>query len=83
MKNLHFTQEQVTKILEETAYKENGMQELQKISLEAMMRAERENSIHQKGIWVMDIGHASHSAMGRYLSCKYHEAGTDSFIRYY
>jgi hypothetical protein len=28
----------------------NGMQELQKISLEAMMRAERENSIHQKGI---------------------------------
>jgi transposase-like protein len=42
MKNLHFTQEQVTKILEEIAVKENGLQELQKISLEAMMRAERE-----------------------------------------
>ncbi|GAP43963.1 transposase, Mutator family [Lentimicrobium saccharophilum] len=42
MKNLHFTQEQVTKILEEIAIKENGLQELQKLSLEAMMRAERE-----------------------------------------
>ncbi len=28
MKNLHFTQEQVTKILEEIAIKENGLQEL-------------------------------------------------------
>jgi len=34
MKNLHFTQEQVTKILEEIATKQNGIQELQKISLE-------------------------------------------------
>jgi len=42
MKNLHFTQEQVTKILEEIAIKENGLQQLQKLSLEAMMRAERE-----------------------------------------
>jgi hypothetical protein len=49
MKNLHFTQEQVAKILEETAYKENGMQELQKISLEAMMRAEREEHNSSKG----------------------------------
>jgi hypothetical protein len=39
MKNLHFTQEQVTNILEEIALKENGLQELQKLSLEAMMRA--------------------------------------------
>ena len=42
MRNLHFTEEQVTKILAEFAIKENGLKELQKLSLEAMMRAERE-----------------------------------------
>ena len=42
MKRLHFTQEQVTKILEEIAQKEGGYQEVLKISLEAMMRTERE-----------------------------------------
>lgn len=40
MKNQHFTQEQDTKILEEIALKENGLQELQILSLEAMMRAD-------------------------------------------
>ena len=42
MEKLHFTQEQVTKILEDILSKEGGLQELQKISLEALMRAERE-----------------------------------------
>jgi len=37
MKRLHFTQEQVTKILEDIAQKEGGYQEILKISLEAMM----------------------------------------------
>ncbi len=49
MKNLHFTQEQVTNILEEIATKENGIQELQRISLEAMMRAEREEHNRTEG----------------------------------
>lgn len=42
MEKLHFTQEQVTKILEDILSKEGGLQELQKISLEALMRAGRE-----------------------------------------
>ncbi len=41
MKNLHFTQEQITKILEDIASKENGLHDLLRLSLEAMMRAER------------------------------------------
>ncbi|MBW7848845.1 MAG: IS256 family transposase [Bacteroidales bacterium] len=47
MKNLHFTPEQVTQILEEIAIQENGLQDLLRMSIEAMMRAEREeyNSI--------------------------------------
>ena len=49
MKRLHFTQEQVTKILEEIAQKEGGYQEVLKISLEAMMRAEREEHNHIHG----------------------------------
>jgi len=49
MKNLHFTQEQVTNILEEIAKKENGIQEIQRISLEAMMRAEREEHNRTEG----------------------------------
>jgi len=49
MKRLHFTQEQVTKILEEIAQKEGGYQEVLKISMEAMMRAEREEHNHMHG----------------------------------
>lgn len=40
MKNLRFAQEQATKILEEIAIQENGLQVLQKMSLEAMIRAD-------------------------------------------
>jgi len=49
MKTLKFTQEQVTKILEEIAKKEDGFNQLMKISLEALMRSEREehNKMHQ------------------------------------
>jgi len=49
MKRLHFTQEQVTKILEEIAQKEGGYQEVLKTSLEAIMRAEREEHNHMYG----------------------------------
>lgn len=42
MKNLHFTQEQVTNILEEIAVRDNGMADLQRMCMEALMRAERQ-----------------------------------------
>lgn len=42
MKNLNFTREQVTKILEGIAKKEEGVQQFLKLSLEAIMRAERD-----------------------------------------
>jgi len=63
MKNLHFTQEQVTKILEEIALKENGLQELQKLSLEAMMRAEREE--HNASTRDMSNGYRPRRTFGR------------------
>ena len=45
---MNFTQEQITSIFDELANKENGYQSLLKLSLEAIMRAEREqfNSTH-------------------------------------
>ena len=42
MKTLNFTQEQITKILSEVASSDNGFNQVLQISLEAMMRAERE-----------------------------------------
>lgn len=42
MKHLHFTREQISEILDEITQKEGGIQELLKLSLEAIMRAERE-----------------------------------------
>ena len=42
MKRLNFTQEQIKSILVEIAKKEDGFNELLKLSLEAMMLAERE-----------------------------------------
>jgi hypothetical protein len=49
MKNLNFTREQVTKILEGIAKKEEGVQQFLKLSLEAIMRVERDvhNEQHQ------------------------------------
>ena len=41
-KKLTFTQEQVTKILEEIAKEKDGYNKVLKYSLEALMRAERE-----------------------------------------
>lgn len=41
MKNLNFTREQVTKILSDIAKKEEGIQQVLKLSFEAIMRAER------------------------------------------
>lgn len=46
MNKLHFTREQITKILEEIAQKEGGLNELMTLSLEALMRAER--TVHNK-----------------------------------
>lgn len=42
MKKLNFTQEQITQILTEVANSDNGFNQVLQISLEAMMRAERE-----------------------------------------
>jgi len=42
MKKLHFTQEQVTNILEDIVHQEDGLQNILKLSLEALMRSERE-----------------------------------------
>jgi transposase-like protein len=42
MKDLHFTQEQVTKILSEVACQKEGFNKVLQLSLEALMRAERE-----------------------------------------
>ncbi len=39
--SLHFTQEQVTKILEQVAQEKNGFNKVLTLSLEALMRAER------------------------------------------
>lgn len=63
MKNLRFTQEQVTKILEEIAMQENGLQVLQKLSLEAMMRAEREE--HNASHGDMSNGYRPRRTFGR------------------
>lgn len=49
MKELHFTREQVTKILENIAKEENGMHEIMKMSLEALMRAERNEHNDKQG----------------------------------
>lgn len=42
MEQLHFTREQVSKILDSISQKEGGIQEVLKLSLESIMRAERE-----------------------------------------
>lgn len=42
MKHLHFTREQISEILDEITQKEGGIQELLRLSLEAIMRAERD-----------------------------------------
>lgn len=49
MKNLNFTREQVTNILAEIAKKEEGVQQILKMSFEAIMRAEREEHNAQQG----------------------------------
>lgn len=49
MNKLHFTREQITKILGDIAQKEGGLNELLTISLEALMRAERTVHNHTHG----------------------------------
>ena len=63
MKRLHFTQEQITKILEETAQEKGGYQEVLKISLEAIMRAEREE--HNKSQGDMSNGYRYRKTFGQ------------------
>lgn len=63
MKRIHFTQEQITKILGEIAEKEGGYQEILKISLEAMMRAEREE--HNKSEGDMSNGYRIRRTFGQ------------------
>lgn len=63
MKRIHFTQEQITKILEDIAQKKDGYQEVLKISLEAMMRAEREE--HNKSHGDMSNGYRYRKTFGQ------------------
>lgn len=63
MKRIHFTQEQVTKILEDIAQEKGGYQEVLKISLEAMMRAEREE--HNKSQGDMSNGYRYRKTFGQ------------------
>jgi len=63
MKRIHFTQEQVTKILEDIAQEKGGYQEVLKISLEAMMRAEREE--HNKLQGDMSNGYRYRKTFGQ------------------
>lgn len=63
MKNFNFTQEQVTKILEEIAQKKDGFQEVLKISFEAIMRAERE--LHNRKEGDMSNGYRYRKTFGK------------------
>ena len=63
MKRIHFTQEQVTKILEDIAQQKDGYQEVLRISLEAMMRAEREE--HNKIQGDMSNGYRYRKTFGQ------------------
>ena len=49
MKNLNFTQDQITTILADIAKKEDGVQQILKMSFEAIMKAEREEHNLSKG----------------------------------
>jgi len=61
-KNLHFTQEQVTKILEEIAKEKDGYNKVLTYSLEALMRAERE--IHNEEYKDVSNGYRWRRAFG-------------------
>jgi len=63
MRSIHFTQEQITNILEEIAQKKDGYQEVLKISLEAMMRAERAE--HNKSQGDMSNGYRYRKTFGQ------------------
>ena len=63
MERIHFTQEQITKILSEIVQKEDGYQEILKLSLEAIMRAEREE--HNKTRGDMSNGYRYRKAFGQ------------------
>jgi len=63
MERIHFTQEQITKILSEIAQKEDGYQEILKLSLEAIMRAEREEHNQTRGD--MSNGYRYRKTLGR------------------
>jgi len=63
MKTLHFTQDQVTKILEEIAQKEDGYSQVMKIALESIMRAERE--LHNETYGDVSNGYRFRKTFGR------------------
>lgn len=63
MKKLNFTQEQITKILSEVANRENGFEEVLKLSLEALMRAEREE--YKNETRDMSNGYRPRKSVGR------------------
>lgn len=63
MKKLHFTQEQVTNILEDIVHQEDGLQKILKLSLEALMRSEREE--HNQEHNDMSNGYRKRRAFGQ------------------
>lgn len=63
MEQLHFTREQVSKILDEITKEEGGIQELLKLSLESIMRAERK--IHNETYGDMSNGYRLRRTFGQ------------------
>jgi transposase-like protein len=63
MKNLHFTQDQITTILAEVASGKEGMHQILSMALEAMMRAERK--LHNKDFGDLSNGYRPVKALGQ------------------
>jgi len=63
MKNLHFTQDQITTILAEVASGKEGMHQILSMALEAMMRAERK--LHNKAQGDLSNGYRPVKALGQ------------------
>ena len=63
MRKLHFTQEQVTKILEEIAEQNGGVPMVMKMALEAIMRAER--TLHNKENGDVSNGYRYRKTLGQ------------------
>jgi transposase-like protein len=59
---MHFTQPQVSKILEDILQKEDGLNTILKLSLEALMKSERE--LYKSNVEDYSIGFRNRKAFG-------------------